>query len=137
MKQLRPVAKTEKILFPLLGGALICLLVPKATPLMGMLMVGNLFRESGVVKRLSEGAQNELMNIVTIFLGITVGATMEGGSFLQARTIFVLMRPTPPQRGPFGQPPQEAPFSPEDLEIVTGPGPGAVFGARSRHSAAP
>ena len=92
MKQLRPVSKTEKIVFPLLATFVICLLVPKATPLMGMLMVGNLFRESGVVKRLSEGAQNELMNIVTIVLGLSIAFTLRAEDFLRAQVlqIFIL-----------------------------------------------
>ena len=75
MKQLRPVSKTEKILFPIFVTAICVLLLPSAAPLIGMLMLGNLFRESGVVERLSKTAQNELMNIITILLGVTVGAT--------------------------------------------------------------
>ncbi len=75
MEQLRTVSKTEKIIFPIVVTVVIALLVPSATPLVGMLMLGNLFRESGVVDRLSKTAQNELMNIITIFLGISVGAT--------------------------------------------------------------
>lgn len=76
MEQLRPVSKREKILFPIVSMIVIALLVPTAAPLVGMLMIGNLFRESGVVERLSQAAQNELMNIVTIFLGLGVGSTM-------------------------------------------------------------
>ena len=75
MEQLRPVSKTEKIIFPIAVTVIISLLVPSATPLVGMLMLGNLFKESGVVDRLCKTAQNELMNIITIFLGISVGAT--------------------------------------------------------------
>lgn len=82
MKQLRPVSKTEKILFPIVGGLVICLLVPKATPLISMFMLGNLFATSEAVERLTNAAQNELMNIVTIFLGIAVGSTMRGEAFL-------------------------------------------------------
>ncbi|MDE7294064.1 MAG: sodium ion-translocating decarboxylase subunit beta [Oscillospiraceae bacterium] len=75
MEQLRPVSQTEKIIFPIAVTVIISLLVPSATPLVGMLMLGNLFKESGVVDRLCKTAQNELMNIITIFLGISVGAT--------------------------------------------------------------
>lgn len=75
MSQLRPVSKTEKIIFPILVTLIIALLVPSAAPLVGMLMLGNLFKESGVCDRLCKTAGNELMNIVTIFLGISVGAT--------------------------------------------------------------
>ena len=82
MKQLRPVSKTEKILFPIVGGLVVCLLVPKATPLIAMFMLGNLFVTSEAVERLTNAAQNELMNIVTIFLGIAVGSTMRGEAFL-------------------------------------------------------
>jgi carboxybiotin decarboxylase len=89
MKQLRPVSRTEKILFPLGATFIICLLVPKATPLMGMFMVGNLFRVSGVVKRLSDGAQNELMNIVTILLGLSIAFKMHADAFLQVRVILI------------------------------------------------
>jgi oxaloacetate decarboxylase beta subunit len=82
MKQLRPVNKIEKILFPIVGGTVVCMLVPKATPLIAMFMLGNLFSTSGAVDRLKESARNELMNIVTIFLGIAVGSTMQGETFL-------------------------------------------------------
>ncbi|MGN0636827.1 MAG: sodium ion-translocating decarboxylase subunit beta [Huintestinicola sp.] len=75
MAQLRTVSKTEKIIFPIAVTVIIALLVPSAAPLVGMLMLGNLFKESGVVDRLCKTAQNELMNIITIFLGISVGAT--------------------------------------------------------------
>ncbi|MGN1089492.1 MAG: sodium ion-translocating decarboxylase subunit beta [Huintestinicola sp.] len=75
MEQLRTVSKTEKIIFPIAVTVIIALLVPSAAPLVGMLMLGNLFKESGVVDRLCKTAQNELMNIITIFLGISVGAT--------------------------------------------------------------
>ena len=89
MKQLRPVSKTEKIIFPLVGTLVICMLVPAAAPLMGMLFLGNLFRESGVVERLNHAAQNELLNIVTIFLGLAVGATMSAEKFLHPQPIFI------------------------------------------------
>ncbi len=91
MKQLRPVSKREKMLFPLFTCLIICLLVPDSAPLMGMFMLGNLFKESGVVERLSKGAQNELMNIVTIFLGISVGASMSAETFLKPQTIFIFV----------------------------------------------
>jgi oxaloacetate decarboxylase beta subunit len=91
MKQLRPVSKLEKIIFPLVGTGIICLLVPDAAPLMAMLMLGNLFRECGVVERLNKTAQNELLNIVTIFLGISVGATMKAESFLSPKPVFIFV----------------------------------------------
>lgn len=91
MKQLRPVSRLEKIVFPLVGTAIICLLVPDAAPLMAMLMLGNLFRECGVVDRLNKTAQNELLNIVTIFLGVTVGATMRAESFLSPKPVFIFV----------------------------------------------
>lgn len=75
MEQLRPVSRTEKIVFPIVVTLLVSLAIPAATPLIGMLMLGNLFKESGVVERLCKTAQNELINIITIFLGLTVGAT--------------------------------------------------------------
>ena len=82
MKPLRQVSKTEKIIFPIAVTILVALLVPSATPLIGCLMLGNLWKESGVAERLCKTAQNELMNIVTIFLGISVGATATAGTFL-------------------------------------------------------
>ena len=91
MKQLRPVSKTAKILFPIITTAIVALLVPSATPLVGALMFGNLLRESGVTERLSKTAQNELMNIVTIFLGISVGATATASNFLNWNTISILI----------------------------------------------
>ncbi|GKT08549.1 sodium ion-translocating decarboxylase subunit beta [Desulforhabdus sp. TSK] len=92
MRQLRKVSKREKLIFPLIGCTLIVLLVPAIAPLMGMFMLGNFMRESGVVKRLSETAENDLMNIVTIFLGVAVGATMQADKFLSLKPfmIFVL-----------------------------------------------
>lgn len=91
MKQMRPVSKIEKIVFPIFATALICLLLPAATPLIGSLLLGNLMKESGVVERLSKTVQNELMNIVTIFLGLTVGATATASSFLNLQTIEILV----------------------------------------------
>lgn len=91
MKSLRPVSKLEKVIFPVMAMLIICLCVPDASPLMAMLMLGNLFRESGVVDRLSNAAQNELMNIVTIFLGISVGATMSAEVFLSPAVIKVFI----------------------------------------------
>jgi len=90
MEQLRPVSKLEKILFPIIVTVIVSLLLPDACPLVGMLMLGNLFRESGVVSRISNTAQNELMNIITIFLGVTVGATATGSVFLSFQTIKII-----------------------------------------------
>lgn len=90
MKELRPVSRTEKIVFPIVVTIFVSLLVPSATPLVGCLMLGNLMRESGVVERISKTAQNELMNIVTIFLGISVGATATAQTFLTAKTLGIL-----------------------------------------------
>ncbi len=90
MKQLRPVSKKEKIIFPIMITVLVSLLLPSAAPLVGMLMLGNLMRECGVVERLSDTAQNALMNIVTIFLGLTVGATTNAETFLTWRTISII-----------------------------------------------
>lgn len=89
MKQSREISKTEKIVFPLIVAALISLLVPVVMPLMGMFMLGNLMRESGVVARLSDTAENALMNIVTIFLGVSVGATMQAEKFLSPKPLLV------------------------------------------------
>ncbi len=91
MKQLRPVSKTEKIVFPIVTTLVVSLLVPDAAPLVGMLMLGNLMRESGVVERISKTAQNELMNIVTIFLGVSVGATAVGDNFLSPSTFAIIV----------------------------------------------
>ncbi|MEX1307609.1 MAG: sodium ion-translocating decarboxylase subunit beta [Eubacteriales bacterium] len=91
MEQLREVSKTEKIIFPIAVTIFICLMLPAAIPLVGMLMLGNLFRESGVVERLNRTAQNELLNIVTIFLGLTVGATANAVDFLNSQTIFIIL----------------------------------------------
>ena len=89
MRQLRPVSRKEKILFPLVTAAIIALLVPSVMPLMGMFMLGNLMKESGVVGRLTETAQGALMNIVTIFLGVSVGATMHADNFLSWKPLFI------------------------------------------------
>ncbi len=91
MEQLRPVSKKEKIIFPILVTIVVSLLLPSAAPLVGMLMLGNLFRESFVVDRLNKTAQNELMNIVTIFLGVTVGATANAETFLTTQTISIIV----------------------------------------------
>jgi len=91
MDQLRPVSKTERVVFPVAVTVIVSLLVPDAAPLVGMLMLGNLFRESGVVRRLSETSQNALINIVTIFLGLTVGATANAGVFLSLETILIIL----------------------------------------------
>lgn len=90
MEQLRPVSKKEKIIFPIFVTVLVSLILPSAAPLVGMLMLGNLFRESGVTERLSKTAQNELMNIVTIFLGVTVGATANAETFLRPQTLMII-----------------------------------------------
>ena len=91
MQTLRSVSKTEKIIFPIVVTAFVSLLVPSAAPLIGSLMLGNLLRECGVTERLSKTVQNELMNIVTIFLGITVGATATADTFLKFETIKIIV----------------------------------------------
>ena len=91
MEQLRPVSKTEKIVFPIVVSAFIILLLPSTAPLIGCLMLGNLWRETGCTDRLSDTAQNALMNIVTIFLGISVGATTVAERFLTWETILVIV----------------------------------------------
>ena len=90
MGQLRPVSKLERVLFPIIVVVIVAILLPDAAPLVGMLMLGNLFRESGVVERISKTAQNELMNIITIFLGVTVGATASGQVFLSWQTLGIV-----------------------------------------------
>ncbi len=90
MGQLRPVSKLERILFPIIVVVIVALLLPDAAPLVGMLMLGNLFKESGVVERINKTAQNELMNIITIFLGVTVGATATGKVFLTIQTAGII-----------------------------------------------
>ena len=91
MRPLRQVSKREKILFPIVVTVFVALLVPSAGPLIACLMLGNLFKESGVVERLNKTAQNELMNIVTIFLGISVGATATATTFLSFQTIAIML----------------------------------------------
>ena len=90
MRPLREVSRREKIIFPIMVTVFVALLVPSAGPLIACLMLGNLFKESGVVERLNKTAQNELMNIVTIFLGISVGATATATTFLQGRTLLIM-----------------------------------------------
>lgn len=90
MGQVRTVSKREKIIFPIMVTVLVTLILPSAGTLVGMLMLGNLFRESLVVDRLSQTAQNELVNIVTIFLGVTVGATANAETFLTSKTILII-----------------------------------------------
>ena len=90
MAQLRPVSRTEKILFPIIATVSCGLLLPAAVPLIGLLMFGNLLRECGCTERLNHAAQNEILNTVTIFLGITVGATMEAKTFLTPNTLKII-----------------------------------------------
>ncbi len=90
MTNLRSVSKTEKILFPIIVTAIVCLIIPDAAPLVGFLMLGNLFNVSGVADRLSKTSQNELINIVTIFLGVSVGATANAENFLKIDTILII-----------------------------------------------
>jgi oxaloacetate decarboxylase beta subunit len=89
MRQLRPVSRQEKILFPMVTSGIVALLVPSVIPLMGMFMLGNLMKESGAVGRLTDTAQGSLMNIVTIFLGLSVGATMHADNFLSWKPLFI------------------------------------------------
>ena len=90
MKQLRPVSKTEKILFPIICTIVISLILPSCVPLIGMLMLGNLMKESGVVDRINKTAGNELMNIITIFLGISVGCTTNADTFFNLDTLKII-----------------------------------------------
>jgi oxaloacetate decarboxylase beta subunit len=90
MVQLRPVSKLEKVVFPIIVSIFCILLLPSVAPLIGMLMLGNIFRECGVVERLSDTAQNALINIVTIFLGVTVGATASAETFLRPETLMII-----------------------------------------------
>ncbi len=90
MTNLRSVSKTEKVLFPIIVTAIVCLIIPDAAPLVGFLMLGNLFNVSGVTDRLSKTSQNELINIVTIFLGVSVGATANAENFLQLKTLLII-----------------------------------------------
>lgn len=91
MDQLRKVSKAERVVLPIVVAIFVALLLPPVAPLIGMLMLGNLFRESGVVERLSKTAQNELINIITIFLGLTVGATASAENFLRAETLKITL----------------------------------------------
>lgn len=91
MEQLRPVSKVEKIVFPIVVAVFVSMIVPPAAPLVGMLMLGNLFRESGVVPRLSDTSQNAMMNIVVIFLGVSVGATTTAEKFINLQTIAIVI----------------------------------------------
>ncbi len=91
METPKPVSKTTKILFPIVVSIVVGLILPSAIPLIGMLMAGNLIRESGVVERLSKTLQNELVNIATIFLGLTVGSTMVAGQFLVPETLKIIL----------------------------------------------
>jgi oxaloacetate decarboxylase beta subunit len=91
MEQLREVTKTEKIIFPIVVTIFIVLLLPSTAPLIGCLMFGNLLKETGCTDRLSDVAQNALMNIVTLFLGISVGATMIGSNFINLQTIYIVV----------------------------------------------
>lgn len=91
MDNLRPVSKLEKILFPIVVTIVVILIIPDSAPLVGMLMLGNLAKECGVVDRISKTAQNELMNIITIFLGLTVGATAKADNFLSGKTLLIIM----------------------------------------------
>ena len=89
MGKMRPVSKLQKIIFPLLAAIIVMLIAPASAPLISMLMMGNLFRESGVVERLTNASQNELMNVVTIFQGLAVGATMTAAVFLSPKVLGV------------------------------------------------
>ena len=91
MANLRPVSKVEKVVFPIVVTLLVVLLVPDAAPLVGFLMLGNLFNVCGVTERLSKTAQNELCNILTIFLGVSVGATADAATFLSKDTVFIIV----------------------------------------------
>ena len=91
MTNLRPVSKLEKVIFPIVVTGIVCLIIPDAAPLVGFLMLGNLFNVSGVADRLSKTAQNELINIVTIFLGVSVGATANAENFLKLETIYIII----------------------------------------------
>ena len=90
MEQLRPVSKLERILFPIIVTVVVCMILPTTAPLVGMLMLGNLFRESGVVKQLAETASNALMYIVVILLGTSVGATTSAEAFLNWNTLKIV-----------------------------------------------
>ena len=91
MEQLRPVSKLEKVIFPIFVTILVSFLIPDAAPLVGMLMFGNLLKESGVVDRINNTAKNELINIITIFLGVSVGATASAQNFLNSKTLGIIV----------------------------------------------
>ena len=91
MKQLRTVSKTERIIFPIMVTIIVSLIVPDAAVLVGMLMLGNLMKECGVVDRIQKTAGNELMNIITIFLALSVGCTTSANTFLNTRTLFIIV----------------------------------------------
>ena len=91
MKQLRTVSKTERIIFPIMVAIIVSLIVPDAAVLVGMLMLGNLMKECGVVDRIQKTAGNELMNIITIFLALSVGCTTSANTFLNSRTLFIIV----------------------------------------------
>ena len=91
MEQLRPVSKLEKVIFPIFVTILVSFLIPAAAPLVGMLMFGNLLKESGVVDRINNTAKNELINIITIFLGVSVGATASAQNFLNPKTLGIIV----------------------------------------------
>ncbi len=91
MENLRPVSKLERILFPVIVTTIVCLILPTTAPLVGMLMLGNLFRESGVVRQLTDTASNALMYIVVILLGTSVGATTSAEAFLNITTIKIVI----------------------------------------------
>ena len=86
----KPVSRVVRVLFPIVVTVLVSLIAPKASPLISTLMFGNLIRESGVVERLSKGAQNELTNLITLFLGLVIGSTMEGQAFIKVQTLAIL-----------------------------------------------
>ncbi len=86
----KPISKATRVLFPIVTTLVCGLIAPMSTPLIGMLMLGNLLREAGVVERLSQASQNELINVVTLFLGLTIGATMSAEKFLTVRTLFII-----------------------------------------------
>lgn len=91
MSQLREVSKVERVVFPIIVTIVVSLLIPDATPLVGMLMLGNLFRESGVVERLTKTASGDMINVITILLGVSVGATATGSTFLKFETIKIII----------------------------------------------
>jgi oxaloacetate decarboxylase beta subunit len=86
----KPVSRIVRVLFPIVVTVLVSLIAPKASPLISTLMFGNLIRESGVVERLSKGAQNELTNLITLFLGLVIGSTLEGQAFIKVQTLAIL-----------------------------------------------